>query len=308
LITSRNASYVPKYGGMMLGTLDEENAIQLLLESIQRQGWKDNGDGRTTPAATKVVRRLGYFPLAIIEAAHYIASNGSKALSDFINDYEQNELAHTISQARSASGLDQAQPFKLSILWNMSFDSLDQDEQTLLNIISFFDPSGVPLDLILTGAQRARGEISDSLEFLRSERRFRECKAALTRSSLITQNEDTEQLWMHQLYQESAQARMTAEIRQHSWNGAVALLDAMFPVADRSKRRRIDLWPEQTKLFPHVQSMAHWYRVYKPTDYPLVVDERFMYLLIQAARSVETPTQSNPLKEICANLKFLASA
>jgi hypothetical protein len=267
---------------MMLGTLDEENAIQLLLDSIRRQGWKDDVNIRTMSAATKVVQRLGYFPLAIIEAAHYIASNGSKALSDFIEDYEQNELAHTISQTRLESASDQAQPFKLSILWNMSFDSLEADEQNLLNILSFFDPSGIPLELVITGAQRAHG--LHSLEFLTSVQRFRRCKTALTRSSLITQNEHTEQLWMHQLYQESAQARMSTKVRQSAWDGAFALLEAMFPVTDRSKRRRIDLWPEQTKFFVHVQSLAHWYQVYRSTDVPLLVDDKFMYLLVQGAR------------------------
>lgn len=282
LITSRNASYVPKYGGMMLGTLDEQNAVQLLLDSIRRQGWKDTDDTRTVSSATTVVRRLGYFPLAIVEAAHYIASNGKKALSDFVDDYEQNELAHAISQARSDTRTDQAQPLQLSVLWNMSFDSLEEDEQTLLNILSFFDPSGVPIELIVTGAQRVRG--LDLLTFLTSEQRFHKCKTALTRSSLITQNEQTEHLWMHQLCQESAQSRMSITTRQNNWNSAVALLEAMFPTVERSKRRRIDLWPEQTKFFPHVQSLAHWYRTYRLTDCPLLIDKRFMFLLVQAAR------------------------
>jgi len=286
LITSRNAGLVPKYGGMILGTLDEEEAMQLLLASMKRQGWTDSGDDRTIRAATGVVRRLGCFPLAITEAAHYIASNGEKALSDFIPDYEQNVLAHAISHPPSQGKTADNQPFKLSILWNMSYNSLTVDQQTLLNTISFFDPTGIPLDLISTGAIKARGVGSESLEFLRNNQRFKGCKSALTRSSLVMQNENAGQLWMHQLYQESAQARMNFEECQRSWDRAVALLDAMWPIADRSKRRRPDLWPKQTKYLPHVQSLAYWYRFYNATKHPLNVDDRFAQLLVQSARYV----------------------
>src|ERR1700712_991440 len=139
LITSRNANLVPKYGGMMLGTLDLENAEQLLLESVERQleGFVPNGDASNKLAARKIVKRLGCFPLAITEAAHYISKNGEKALADFVADYERNELAQTISLPRLQSKMTKEQPFKLSILWNMSYSSLGQDQQKLLNTISF---------------------------------------------------------------------------------------------------------------------------------------------------------------------------
>jgi hypothetical protein len=291
LVTSRNASLVPKYGGMILGTLDEENAEQLLLESIERQGFKHSGDARTRLAATKIVRRLGCFPLAITEAAHYISSNGEKALADFIADYERNELAQTISLPRMQGTITKEQPFKLSILWNMSYSSLAPDQQTLLNTISFFDPTGIPLALISKGAIKSSGVGSESLEFLKNDLSFRRCKSALTKSSLVMQNEHVGQLWMHQLYQESAQARMPVDERQQSWNRAVSLLDAMWPVADRSKRRRTDLWPEQTKYLPHVQSLGYWYKLYNATGSPLQVDDRFAQLLVQAARSVPAYTK-----------------
>lgn len=284
LITSRDATLVPKYGGMVLGTLDEENAVQLLLESIKRQGWTDDGDSNTITAASKVVRRLGCFPLAITEAAHYISSNGEKALLDFIGDYEQNELTPTIANPRQQSQLTDDQPFELSILWSMSYSSLSSDQQSLLNTISFFDPTRIPLELISEGAVKARGVGSEFLSFLKNEVRFQRCKSALTKSSLVMQNENFGQLWMHQLYQESAQARMTVDERQDSWDRAVCLLDAMWPVADRSKRRRTDLWPTQTKYLPHIESLAYWYRFYNATDHPLQVDGRFAQLLIQGAR------------------------
>lgn len=279
LITSRNASLVPKYGGMMLGTLDEENAVQLLLESMNTQGWTEDDGDRTVSAAGAIVRRLGCFPLAIMEAARCISSNEEKQLSDFLAEYEQNELAHTIS---STSQTD-TRPFKLSILGRMSYSSLTPDQQKLLNTISFFDPTGIPLDLISEGAVKARGVGSESLDFLKSSQRFRRCTNALTKSSLVMQNENVGQLWIHQLYQESAQARMSADERQQSWDRAVALLDAMWPIADRNKRRRPDLWPEQTKYLPHIQSLAHWYRTYSAATHPLSVDDRFAELFVQAA-------------------------
>jgi hypothetical protein len=282
LITSRNANLVARYGGMVLGTLDEGNAVQLLLDSIKRQGWSADGEGQITPAARRIVKRLGCFPLAITEAAHYISSNPDKALSDFIADYEKNELVNTISHAEGYR-LDEQGQFKLSTLWNMSYTALTPDQQNLLNTISFFDPTGIPLNLISNGAVKARGVGSESLDFLRNTTRFRRCKSALIRSSLVMQNEQVDELWMHQLYQESAQARMTLYERQQSWDRALALLDAMWPVADRSQRRRTDLWADQTRYLPHIQSLAYWYSFYNASDHPIQVDDRFAQLLAQAA-------------------------
>lgn len=279
LITSRNASLVPKYGGMILGTLNEGNAIQLLVGSMKMQGWTEDEGARTVSAATAIVRRLGCFPLAVMEAARYIASNREKRLSDFLAEYERNELAHTIS----STSLIETRPFNLSVLWKMSYSELTPDQQKLLNTMSFFDPTGIPLDLISQGAVKARGAGSESLDFVKSSQRFRRCKSALTKSSLVMQNENIGQLWMHQLYQESAQARMSVEERQQSWDRAVALLDGMWPVADRNKRRRPDLWPEQTKYLPHIRSLAHWYWTYSGTAHSLRVDDRFAELLCQAA-------------------------
>jgi hypothetical protein len=291
LITSRNTSLVGKYGGMVLSTLDEANAVQLLLESIKRQGWKDTGDAtRTTAAATNVVRRLGCFPLAITEAAHYISSSGETGLWQFISDYEQNELAPTDAladvqqqeQQQQQGPRGEDQPFKRSILWSMSYSSLSPDQQRLLTTISFFDPTRIPLELISDGAAQARGTGSESLNFLKNEVRFQACKSALIASSLVMQNENF--VWIHQLSQESAQASMTVQERQGSWDRAVCLLDAMWPVADRSKRRRTDLWPDQMKYLPHIESLAYWFRFYDVTEHPLQVDGRFAQLLIQGAR------------------------
>jgi hypothetical protein len=97
-------------------------------------------------------------------------------------------------------------------------------------------------------------------------------------------NEDFTHLWMHQSYQESAQTHMDPEERQRSWNQAVAVIDGAWPVAERKKRRRSDLWEVHTKYFPHIQSLVYWYRMYKDTLQALEIGPRFVNVLIQAAK------------------------
>jgi hypothetical protein len=247
LITSRNASLVPKYGGAVLGILDEDSAIELLLKSFGREGWHDQTTVR--PAAQKIARRLGYFPMALVEAAHYISSNGRNSLADFVEEYDQNELALAIAQPGLYNHSMEA-PFRLSTVWNMSFESLDKDQQDLLNMISFFDPVGIPLDLIREGAAKAFECGNKSFAFVSSARKFHKCRIGLTRSSLVMQNEHLGQLWLHRLVQENCQARMSIEERRLTWNRCLAVIDTMWPAADRNDRHKIALWPEQTKYLP----------------------------------------------------------
>jgi hypothetical protein len=283
LITSRNAALVPKYGGAVLGALDEKSAIQLMRRTIAHGDLPNLDDSEFLPAAYRIVRRLGYFPMAIVEAAHYIASNGERSLLEFVKEYEQNELAFSISQPDLYGGSAEGNRLTLSTIWNMSYENLTGTQQALLNLVSFFDPVGIPLELVSTGAAKAYDNGVESLEFINSDQKFKRCKIGLTRSSLVMQNEYLGQLWMHRVVQDNCQARMSAIDRQEAWNRCLAIMDTMWPVADRNDRHRVDLWPVQIRFLPHIQSLALWFHKYDGSQQQIQHSKRFAELLVQAA-------------------------
>jgi hypothetical protein len=292
LITSRDIALVSKYGGMVLGALDEENAVEMLLESIKRRGWTDNGDPHTRDIAARVVQRLGYVPLAINHAANYVASAGVGSLGDFITDYEQNELAYVSASVDQEVVQEENEIVNRDVLWNMGFSNMGEDEQRLLNTLSFFDPTGIPLDLLEMGSRGAKGHGSEFVKILQDDSRFQECVHALTESAVMIMSDDLRHLWMHQRNQELAQRHLDPAERQQSWNQAVALVDGAWPVAPRKKRRRADLWEVHTRYLPHVQSLVYWYNRYKDTADAIEIGPRFVNLLNQAAKLVFTPSTS----------------
>lgn len=287
LITSRNAALVAKYGGALLSAFEEKEAVSLLLGTIRREGFLNHQTGpeeiNNQLAAQKIVRRLGYFPLAISEAAYWLANQRPKSLSDYVDAYEKNETLYGVQQPHLYNKSVDATPFKLSTVWNMSYESLTKDQQSLLNMISFFDAVGIHIEFLSNGAAKAYERGVKALEFIATELKFRRCKTALTRTSLVMQNEYVGQLWTHRLVQEFCQARMNVIDRQIAWDRCLDILEAEWPVFDRNDRHRIDLWPIQGRYLPHIQSVAYWFQKYDSSR-KIKANRRFAEILVQAAR------------------------
>lgn len=174
-------------------------------------------------------------------------------------------------------------PFNLSTVWTMSYKTLVPDQQDLLNLMAFFDPVGIPLQLLSDGASKASSMGNESLAFIDSDRKFRRCKSGLVRSSLVMQNEYLEQLWMHRLVQQSCHLRMNPTTRQEAFSRGLSLLLAMWPMTDPDNRHHVDLWPIQNLLFPHLQSLARFYDESQSSEVPLHTDQKFLALLFDAA-------------------------
>jgi hypothetical protein len=96
LITSRDSTLVPKYGGVVLGELGENDAAELLLKSTTSTSHDlPNTDVvpevGITAAARSIVGRLGYLPIGIIQAAQFINKKNLQ-LEEFLDEYNEREL------------------------------------------------------------------------------------------------------------------------------------------------------------------------------------------------------------------------
>ena len=284
LVTSRDTALAASIGGEILTDLEEDSAVALLFKLTKPQ-WQDTSEERSSlevAAALRIVAHVGYLPLGIIQAAKIIV-NDSCLLSDFLDAYNDRELIEGLNMFKPTAKSGEIYPLNLSNVWNMSFESLEEEQQKFLNLISFLDPDRIQLGLLSEGAASAVKKGVASLAFMDNVRKLNRCKGPVVRSSLITQNETLRELWMHRLVQQFCHLRMNPSARQESFDRAYSVVKAMWPVPPRDNRHRVDLWPTQQAYFAHVQSLAHFYDQSQQDAFPLQAGPDFADLLCDAS-------------------------
>lgn len=284
LITSRDTTLQASIGGEILTGLTKESAFALLVR-LTKPRWQEVAEERSSheeQAAYDIVSRVGYLPLGITQAAEIIIKD-SCLLSEFLIAYNDRELIEGADLVTSIRRPDETYPLSLSTVWNMSFESLNDEQQMFLNVISFLDPDRIQLQLLTEGAATAVKNGIQSLAFMDHIRKLVKLKGPVVRSALVTQNEKLRELWMHRLVQQSCHSRMTFEDRQDSFDKACWVVKTMWPVPERNNRHRVDLWPTQQAYFAHVQSLAHFYSVSVNDDNPLKAGQDFAELLTDAS-------------------------
>ena len=284
LVTSRDTTLAASIGGEILTGLAQESAVALLVKLTKPQ-WQGTGEERSSlevAAALRIVAHVGYLPIGIIQAAKIIV-NDCCLLSDFLDAYNDRELIEGLDTLKSTVKPGDNYPLNLSTVWNMSFETLEEEQQIFLNVISFLDPDRVQLQLLWEGAANAVKKGVSSLAFMDNVRKLNKCKGPVVRSSLVTQNETLRELWMHRLVQHSCHLRMSPDVRQESFDKAFWVVKAMWPVPARDNRHRVDLWPTQQAYFAHVQSLAHFYDQSQQASTPLQAGPEFADLLCDAS-------------------------
>lgn len=284
LITSRDITLHTNVGGEILSGLTEASAVDLLIK-LTRPQWPGSDNDRPKheeDAAHHIVARVGFLPLGITQAARIII-NDSSLLADFLEAYNDRELILNSETVKLVNKPGERYSFNLSTVWNMSFETLERDQQEFLNVISFLDPDRIQLQLLCEGSAKAVKNGCGSLTFMDDIRKVTRCKGPVVRSSLVTQNEKLRELWMHRLVQQSCHLRMTAADRQASFDMAFAMVKYMWPVPARDNRHRVDLWPTQQAYFAHVQSLAQFYEESQEEPRPLCAAPTFAELLCDAS-------------------------
>jgi hypothetical protein len=276
LITSRDASLIPKYGGAIIGPLEQHHATNLLFRYLSDND-RDGRNDDDLAAAKQIVQRLGYLPIAILQATQFIRKDGL-TLRQFLAAYNERRLIS--ASINTATSSDQV---NLSTIWNMSYKALTADQRDLLNLLSFFDPDRIPQNMITEGAAKAVREGKTMLQFIADDKRFRRGRSGLVKSSLVTQNEFTNELWLHRLVQNSTHIRMDRKSYQEAFDRALAILMARWPMTDPDNRHQVELWPSQNILLPHALSLARFYDESQSSEFALYADPEILILLFNAS-------------------------
>ena len=150
LITSRFAGWSKGIETYPVWVLEPEPARRLLLERSGRAG----DAGQEAPAA-KVAERLQYLPLALEQAAAYVAEQTGFGFEDYLKRYEANEKAFL--ERRTPGATDY--PESVYLTWRTTVDRLPEGSRAMLRLHAFVAPTPFPVQLYIDGAKELGEEI-----------------------------------------------------------------------------------------------------------------------------------------------------
>ena len=301
LITSQDSNLLGEFDGKELSVMSESNAVDLLI-NLARYNTK-RLSAADMNAAKEIVKRTGYLPLGIRQAAALIV-NEPCPLPEFLGIFDEEDLIKKTESIELIQGRSNHYPKTLATVWDMCFRRLEEHpgQAEMLNIMAFCDADRFQISLL----SKMDGSKDPSLAFINSRKKVHDCRVGLVRSSLVHENftvpqstldrsleftkEEAEatsrELGLHRLVQASCRIRMTAEDRRHFFKTAIALIKASWPVPPRNAVHNPSLWREQQRLLPHVEALCQHYVNSCREEQPLIAHEEvnwdFPHILYEA--------------------------
>jgi TIR domain/Tetratricopeptide repeat/NB-ARC domain len=239
VITSRTGVGWERLASVLhVESLTAADAAGLLLSRAEQTGPAAEG------AATTLAAILGGLPLALEQAAAYVASTGTITLDGYA------ELFGT----RALELLKRGQPLgyqhTVATTWSLALHRLRETEPSavdLLTLTSFVAPDDLPLPLVASHHDQLPEPLTATAG---DPLALADAAAALRRYSLIRVIADG--LYVHRLLQTVIRFTLDAD-SERAWAAtAVRLLSAGFP----SKSGTAAAWPECQRLLPHALTAA----------------------------------------------------
>jgi hypothetical protein len=203
---------------------------------------------------------LGGHPLALSQAATYILGEECQVYAFLKAYHDQRKQPEILMSTVSDYELD------LSTMWKLSLSTLTPDCHYLLDILTFFDPDGVPYKLLTDGALSLAQDSVDScktsaqtgsLQFLADQETFKGLLRTLRKQSLIRTNACSSSFTIHRLVQEYASQRLgsNGDRERKVFADALSLLGSMQPKDDCTRHWSPHLWDTALVYFPHVRAL-----------------------------------------------------
>jgi hypothetical protein len=215
LVTSRSGVWPVGAGIHRISVLDKYSAMRLLHGP---DGECDNA------AASALAEELGRLPLALAQAASYVAAQPDLDLAGYLDLYRRRRAEmHCEGRAPDYEGT-------VATTWQLAFDRLSEPARAVLNLICWYAPEAIPLRLLLTPADARTVTLPSSLSdvvgpLLGDEIHSRRALADLTAYSLITTSGAFRgAVDVHRLVQAVTRDRLSRVEAAQDWASAAAAL------------------------------------------------------------------------------------
>jgi len=232
-----------------LEKMQPEEALSFLSKRTARA----EGDPAEQHAAEHLAAELGYLPLALEQAAAYLAAKQAR-FQDYLASYRRQRLA-LLNKAQPKTG---DYPASVAKTWALNFQEVEKEPVAadVLRVSAFLSPEGTPLELLSSGASQLGPVIAGALGSPEDPLALNEALEPLTRYSLIRRDVDAQTYSIHRMVQEVVKDQVGVE-RQAQWAERVVRAVAQsFPEAS------YETWTRCQRYMPHALVCAaqidHW--------------------------------------------------
>lgn len=199
----------------------------------------------------EIVKNLGGLPLLITQMAGVMARL-RLSYSDFLVLYRETGL-----EAVNRTGGMETVPRQLySISFRLGLDGLAPRSLGLLNLISMLDPDRIP-EKILTGLCTSSSQ--DQLQVPTNLGQYFEARAQLLQTSLIKQNAETRDIWVHRIVQDVARDKLGQEQTATVYKAAIQAVSIAWPFSRLETRFNTGRYKECATVFPNVLRLKNAY-------------------------------------------------
>jgi tetratricopeptide (TPR) repeat protein len=264
LITSRFSDFPAAAGirSIPLYVLEPEPSRQFLLARTGR-----TADGAELVACDALAKTLGYLPLALEQAAAYIAAPGAGV--GFAAYLRLHEAAAADLLARKALGSTDY-PDAVITTWQTTVAKLSPESRAVLRLCAWYADTPIPRALVMQGAEEVFvlaaqfGPVTPPANPVAAELRLRDALVGLARYSMILDSND-DSFRIHGLVQTVERVHCNSDQRIATLLAACTLITRYGP-QPAFDPKHFAVWNE---LFPHARALHKSGHELPPVQLPL---------------------------------------
>jgi tetratricopeptide (TPR) repeat protein len=235
LFTTRNpnSDEIPAEG-LEIGVLDLKDAVDLV-SLCSKINVKDTPERKLE--AERIVRELGFLPLAIEQAGSYIREV-SKDIFKFLPSYRKNRQKYHQRVPRGNWKYQKS----VATTWRLSFEEIEQTNGAaaqLLRLLSFLNPDVILTDFLEAGSNGLATALNS---IITDSDTFYEALSDLERWSIIRREEDElgeQRITIHRLVQSVIKDEMSENDFGFFTTAVISLCDRAFPLHITSNDARM---------------------------------------------------------------------
>ncbi len=229
---------------LRLAVLGPEEALSFLLERTGRQA----ASAGEKAAAAELARGLGFLPLALEQAAAYVAAIETR-FADYLASYCARRL-----QLLEKGKPRQDHPESVAATWALNFEQVQATSPAsadILRVSAFLAPDRIPLEVLREGRETLGEALSEALASSREEPlALDELLGALSRFSLIERDLDAGTFDVHRMVQAVMRHALDGAAERRWARRAVQALRRAYPKVEFRN------WPACDRLRPHARAVA----------------------------------------------------
>ncbi|NJO76587.1 MAG: tetratricopeptide repeat protein, partial [Leptolyngbyaceae cyanobacterium RM1_406_9] len=271
---------------LAMEVLSEAEAVTFLWERTERV--RPDRQTAETLAAMELAKELGYLPLALEQAAAYIAQKQTY-FERYLLSYRKRQLQLLETHAPETGDY----PLSVATTWQLNFEQVEQSNPAaadVLRLSAFLAADNIPCELLVQGAAHLGEAIATALkDFQEDPVVLDEVLSALTQYSLIRRNPEGFCYSLHRLVQLVQRHNMSPEERILWCDRLVEGLNDTFPNPE------FENWKYCERFILHIADLSthqptdslSWARVLHQTSSYLYHQGRFETAIAYSERSLQ---------------------